>query len=69
MFKIQNSKSGKIVRDAITCRPRLFETEEQARYLADCLERNSTDRATAWNSIRTTKYTVINHQTVDHKSV
>ena len=59
MFQITNVKTGKAIKDAITCKPKTFESAQDARHFADCMERNSILNATAWNSVRRAKYNVV----------
>ena len=59
MYQVINTKNKKPVRDAISCKPRTFETHESAQHLADSMTRDSRLYGTAWNSVRPTKYTVV----------
>lgn len=59
MFKVINSKTNKAIKDAITCKPMIFETKEQAEKFATSLTRDSVICATAWNRVRKTNYIVL----------
>lgn len=59
MYQVQNTKTGKFLKDAITCKPHQFADIEHAQKWADDAHRNSVLNATAWNSTRPTKYAVI----------
>lgn len=59
MFKVQNSKTKKFVKDAITGKIKLFGTMKEAEASAKSSEYYSNVKATAWNSIRAAKYIVV----------
>lgn len=59
MFKVQNTRNGKFVKDAITCQVKTFDSAEAAEHMAACLHRSSILDATAWNSVRRTNYVVV----------
>ena len=58
MFQVINSKTGKAIKNALTTKPMMFETQEHAQKFADSMHRNSVLCATAWNNVRRTVYSV-----------
>jgi len=58
-FAIQNKQTLKIVKDAVSSKPFKFASEEDARHFANGMERDSVLNATAFNSVRPSKYQVI----------
>ena len=59
MFKVQNVKTKKFAKDAITGKVKFFDTHDAAQKWADSSERYSNIGATAFNSTRPSKYTVV----------
>lgn len=58
MYIVKNAKTGKPVKNAISCKPFLFESKADAEYMASSCERDSVLNATAFNSIRPSKFVV-----------
>lgn len=58
MFKIVNVKTGKDVKDAISCKVITFDTFQAAEMFANSLTRDSITGATAWNRVRPTKFVI-----------
>jgi len=59
MFKLQNTSTGKIVKNMITGKTFLFATEADAANTAASMHRDAVLNASAWNSKRGAKYAVI----------
>ena len=58
-YQVQNVKTGKVLKNMIDRKPIIFETAEHAQKWADNKTRDSHLNATAFNSVRPTKYIVI----------
>ena len=59
MFKVQNAKTGKFVKDACAGKVFQFSTKEAAEKFASSMMVNSINGATAWNTTRATKFVVV----------
>ena len=59
MYLLKNTTNGKIVKNAITCKPMTFDTLELANKWAKNLERRSKLDSTAFNGVRSSKYEII----------
>ena len=59
MFKIQDTQTGKMVRDMISGKTKLFETQERAEYVAASIHRDQVLSATAWNRKRGLKWQIV----------
>lgn len=59
MFKVQNVRTKKFLKDAITTKVIQFSTKEEAQLMANSSEYYSKTDATAFNNIRSSKYIVV----------
>ena len=59
MFTIQNTRTGKTVKNAISGKPMVFNSFSDADTFAKSLKRDSILEATAWNNKRNSTYSIV----------
>jgi hypothetical protein len=59
MFKVQDVKTKKFMKNKIDMKEMIFLTASHAQKWADTATENSYKDATAWNSVRPTKFVVV----------
>ena len=59
MFKVQNAKTKRFMKNKMDMKEMVFETESHAQKWADTATENSWKDATAFNSVRPAKFVVV----------